>query len=129
MTAEQRPIRVEVTGLRDLLPLPPVKLMFWSCRSCANDAGLPEAAGWADTVGEAVDAGLEHLADCPPYVAALDRLLADVLAVPKIRTLRLPLHPEGTAVDVVFCGDCGVALDDWGSHVEQHLTASGVSRG
>lgn len=96
-------------------------LLLWTCSVCHG------ASGYGASVAEAGDAGRDHLRDdCPKVREGLDRLLAQVLAVPEFRTITVN-NLDGTEQRITFCGECGSPVDDMGTHVDHH-TAAKVAR-
>lgn len=95
----------------------------WVCRVGQSRAAHGEQVrqGCQETQEEALTAGLLHLGECVAYAAALDRLLADVMAL-TVDAARLVLDDD-TAADEIpvepcdHCTDCGC------------LVVAGVHRG
>ena len=96
----------------------------WLCRGCAG----PGSFGFHGTHGEAVAGGVAHLRVCPEVLGALDRLLADVMALPEYRRMWLP-GPTGGVREVVVCVDCGSVVMDEDEHTVTHVEAIEVRRG
>lgn len=84
----------------------------WDCTAC------PTVCGWADTIAAAADQGLAHLKDCPTAVAALDRLVAAVMAVPEM----VPTVAGGA-----YCVSCVELVHDRNRHIEDHIDAGAMS--
>lgn len=85
---------------------------YWLCRHC------PEGFGRADSIGEAGDAGREHITACPAANAGMDRLIAAVLAVPDVVAVE--------SLSGAFCRSCDELVRDEHEHVEHHLVAAGI---
>ena len=112
---ERVPALVRVWWAPSYLPGPP-EAVWW----CGVQRDNPHS-GTAATLAAAGDAGRAHLKDCPGVAAALDRLLADVMALPEYRRMHLT-RPHGQTVGVVTCVDCGgIVVDDEVQHTVEHL--------
>lgn len=104
----------------------------WICRVPGHHARDERVSGVSDSISDAHDAAHAHLRSCSLVLAGLDRLVADVMALPEYRHMLLA-DPTGRVHLVVACVDCGHTIADEVGHTVTHIEArefaQGVSRG